>query len=91
MGKTLIKDRGVGPKPAAHRLPRNLMQEEPAEMIRDRKDFIHHNVVFKSEWQRLDPTKPIKKDKMEVNQPLMKPGIRRYMQILNKNQDYMNK
>jgi hypothetical protein len=59
-GKTLVKDRGLGPKPAVHKLPRNLLQEEPAELIRARKDEIHDNVVFKSEWDTLDPTKPIK-------------------------------
>jgi len=91
LGKTQIKDRGVGPKPKPHRIPRNLVQEEPGDIIRGRKDFIHHNVVFKSEWEHLDPTKPIKKEKIEISQPLMKPEIRRYMQILNKNQDYMNR
>ena len=65
-GKSLVPNRGNGPKPLRHKMPRFLRQDLQPKDLEKYKDSWHNNVTFKSEWQRLEPDKKVPVEKMDI-------------------------
>jgi len=71
VAKTLVPNRGYGPKPLPHRMPRCFRQDLQPKHLEKIKDSWHDNITFRSEWERLEPEKKVPMANMDVEQPLL--------------------